>query len=127
MSWHIFGDMQTVQTQFRTRSTLFADRNLYVKCSYSESIHQQPRKLEMDSSKDKEGQVHWAKKGECPTNRNISCRTVDRDDFPTMNSMETGNPVNLMYTDRLFHCYMLDKSICHFMGVRSIWSLVFYF
>ena len=26
-----------------------------------------------------------------------------------------------------FHCYMLDESICHFRGVRSILSLLFYF
>ena len=28
---------------------------------------------------------------------------------------------------RLFHCYMLDESICHFGGVRSILSLLFFF
>ena len=32
-----------------------------------------------------------------------------------------------MYTSGLFHCYMLDKPICHFRGVRSILSLLFYF
>ena len=26
-----------------------------------------------------------------------------------------------------FHCYMLDESICHFRGVGSILSLLFYF
>ena len=35
--------------------------------------------------------------------------------------------LNLLYTDRLFHCYMLDKSSWHFRGVRSILSLLFYF
>ena len=25
-----------------------------------------------------------------------------------------------LYTGRLFHCYILDKSICHFRGVGSI-------
>ena len=30
-----------------------------------------------------------------------------------------------LYTGRLFHCYILDKSICHFKGVRSILSLLF--
>ena len=34
---------------------------------------------------------------------------------------------NSLYTGRLFHNYMLDKSICHFRGVRSILSLLFYF
>ena len=33
----------------------------------------------------------------------------------------------LLYKGKLFHCYMLDKSICHFRGVRSILSLLFYF
>ena len=32
-----------------------------------------------------------------------------------------------LYTGRLFHCDMLDESICHFSGVRSILSLLFYF
>ena len=32
-----------------------------------------------------------------------------------------------LYTDRLFHCYMLGESICHFRGVGSILSLLFYF
>ena len=34
---------------------------------------------------------------------------------------------NPLYTGRLFHCYMLDESICHFRGVRSILLLLFYF
>ena len=34
---------------------------------------------------------------------------------------------NLLYTDRLFHCYMLEDSICHLRGVGSILSLLFYF
>ena len=34
---------------------------------------------------------------------------------------------NLLYTCGLFHCYMLDKSICHFRGVGSILSLLFFF
>ena len=34
---------------------------------------------------------------------------------------------NSLYTGRLFHCYMLDKSICHFRGSGSISSLLFYF
>ena len=32
-----------------------------------------------------------------------------------------------LYSGRLFHCYMLGKSICHFRGVWSILSLLFYF
>ena len=28
--------------------------------------------------------------------------------------------LNPFYTDRLFQCYMLDESICHFRGVKSI-------
>ena len=35
--------------------------------------------------------------------------------------------LNPLYTARLFHCYMLDESNCHFRGVRSILSLSFYF
>ena len=30
--------------------------------------------------------------------------------------------VNPLYTGRLFHCCMLDESICHFRGVGSILS-----
>ena len=37
------------------------------------------------------------------------------------------NRVNPLYTGRLFYCYMLDKSFCHFRGVRSVLSLLFYF
>ena len=33
----------------------------------------------------------------------------------------------LLYTGGLFHCYMLDKSICCFRVVRSILWLLFYF
>ena len=33
--------------------------------------------------------------------------------------------LNALYTGRLFHCYILDKSICNLMGVRSILSLLF--
>ena len=32
---------------------------------------------------------------------------------------------NPLYTGRLFHCYMLN--ICHFRGIRSILSLLFYY
>ena len=35
--------------------------------------------------------------------------------------------LNSLYTGRLLHCYKLDKSICHFRGVQSILSLLFYF
>ena len=34
---------------------------------------------------------------------------------------------NPLYTDRLFHCYVLDKSVCNFRGVGSILSLYFIF
>ena len=34
---------------------------------------------------------------------------------------------NSLYTGRPFHCYMLDESICHSMGVGSILSFSFYF
>ena len=33
--------------------------------------------------------------------------------------------INPSYTGGLFHCYMLDNSICHFRGVRSILSFSF--
>ena len=35
--------------------------------------------------------------------------------------------LTLLYTGGLFHCYMLDKSICHFKGVQSILLLLFIF
>ena len=39
----------------------------------------------------------------------------------------SANKINPLYTGGLFHCCMLDKSICHFRGVSSILSLLFYF
>ena len=44
--------------------------------------------------------------------------------MPPYNSETVFNP---LYTGRLFHCYMLEESICHFRGVRSTLSLLFYF
>ena len=35
--------------------------------------------------------------------------------------------INLLYTGRLFLCYMLVKSICHFRGVKSLLTFLFYF
>ena len=35
--------------------------------------------------------------------------------------------LNPLYTGGLFHCYMVDESICHFRGVRSLLLLLFYF
>ena len=35
--------------------------------------------------------------------------------------------INPLYTGGLFHCHILDESICHFRGVGSILSLLFYF
>ena len=35
--------------------------------------------------------------------------------------------IDQFYIGRLFQCYMLEKSICHFRGVRSTLSLLFYF
>ena len=35
--------------------------------------------------------------------------------------------LNLLYTDGVFHCYMLEESNCHFGGVGSISPLLFYF
>ena len=32
--------------------------------------------------------------------------------------------LNPLYTGGLFHCYMLDKFVCHFRGVRPILSLI---
>ena len=37
------------------------------------------------------------------------------------------NCLNPFYTGRLFHCYLLDESTCHFRDVGSIMSLLFYF
>ena len=33
---------------------------------------------------------------------------------------------NPLCTGGLFHCYMLDESICHFWGIRFILLLLFY-
>ena len=38
-----------------------------------------------------------------------------------------GSTLNPLYTGGLFHCYMLDKSICHFRGAGSMLLLLFYF
>ena len=35
--------------------------------------------------------------------------------------------IHILYTSRLFHCYMMDEFICHFRGVGSILSLLFCF
>ena len=35
--------------------------------------------------------------------------------------------INPLYTGGLFDCCMLDESICHFRGIGSILSLLFYF
>ena len=35
--------------------------------------------------------------------------------------------LNPWYTGGLFHCYILDESICPFRGVGSILLLLFYF
>ena len=34
--------------------------------------------------------------------------------------------LNPLYTGGLFHCFMMVESICHFRGVESILSLLFY-
>ena len=34
---------------------------------------------------------------------------------------------NILYTDGLLHCYKVGESICHFSGVGSVLSLLFYF
>ena len=52
-------------------------------------------------------------------------------DFKDMSqkiTLETINQLfNPLYTGVLFHCYMLDKYICHFKVVRSSLVLLFYF
>ena len=41
---------------------------------------------------------------------------------------ESGQLVlNPLYTGGLFHCYILDKSSCHFRDLRSILMLFFLF
>ena len=42
-------------------------------------------------------------------------------------NLSVGSTFYPWYTGGLFHCYMLDESICHFRGVRSILSLLFNF
>ena len=39
---------------------------------------------------------------------------------------KSGFTFNPLYIGKLFHCYMLDKSICHFSGVGSILLLLFF-
>ena len=39
----------------------------------------------------------------------------------------SSNKINPLYTGRVFHCCMLDESICHFRGVGSVLLLLFYF
>ena len=38
-----------------------------------------------------------------------------------------GVPINPFYIGRLFHCYMLDESICNFGGAGCVLFLLFYF
>ena len=38
----------------------------------------------------------------------------------------SADPINPLYTGGLFHCYMVDESNRHFMGVWSILSVLFY-
>ena len=49
------------------------------------------------------------------------------DDTAVRHGTVTYQFINPLYTGGLFHCYLLDESICHFRGVRSILSLEFYF
>ena len=35
--------------------------------------------------------------------------------------------LNPLYTCRLFHCNIMDESICDFRGVRSVLSVLFFF
>ena len=41
--------------------------------------------------------------------------------------MSSQSLINPLYTGGLFHCYMLDKFICHFKGIWSILSLLLHF
>ena len=41
-----------------------------------------------------------------------------------VNIADSDEIVNPLYTGGLFHCYILDKSICHFRGVRYILFLM---
>ena len=47
--------------------------------------------------------------------------------YPPSHTKKEEMLLNPLYTGRLFHCYMLVESICHFRGVMSILSLLFYF
>ena len=61
--------------------------------------------------------------------------SVDQDEAANHGSTLCTTRLNYFYfctlgvkpTGGLFNCYMLDKSICHFRGVGSILSLLFYF
>ena len=45
-------------------------------------------------------------------------------DFIPFFVFTTNHHLNPLYTNGLFHCYMLDESICHF---RVVWSIFFFF
>ena len=47
-------------------------------------------------------------------------------DFP-LNEFVHNLFLNALFTGRIFFCYMLDESVCHFRGVRSVLLLSFYF
>ena len=40
-------------------------------------------------------------------------------------SIDVCTLLTIVFTGKLFHCYMLDKSICHFRGVGSGLLLLF--
>ena len=59
------------------------------------------------------------------TNSKVNEYTFRGSNSVTFNfsSLLNESSLNPLYTGRLFHCYMLDKSICHFQGVGSTLSL----
>ena len=52
-------------------------------------------------------------------------KTTTNDLFASLdhNALPKGCSFNPLCTGELFHCFMLDKSICHFRGIRSIMTL----
>ena len=45
--------------------------------------------------------------------------------YSDIESESTSTLISPLYTDGLFHCYMLDESICHFRGVGTVVLLLF--
>ena len=55
------------------------------------------------------------------------CKSASLGLLSISENAEKSMSINPMYTGGFFHCYIMDESICHFMGVGSILSVLFIF